>query len=171
MNPLYLAVLTAADCELVRQWRNNDAALDGLRTPYRLAVEMQADFYRDVVCRRDSPHRYFAVTNGDELFACVGLTNIAWENRIAEISLIVAPWHQRRGIGRQAVDLVLREAKERLGLKTVFGEVYFCTPAVDFWRKLTAERKAYSTTLPNRKFARGLFWNSFYFSWDLEAAS
>jgi hypothetical protein len=52
-----LGALIKEELELVRGWRNEE--MQFLRTPYFLTKEMQEDFYRDVICNRQSEHRYF----------------------------------------------------------------------------------------------------------------
>lgn len=169
---LELSALSLQDCEQVRVWRNASDVIDMLRTPYRLTEAMQEAFYRDHLSNRRSPHRYFGVRPVPghavkQLVACIGLTDISPENRIAEISLIVHPEFRHMGVGRQSVDLVMAEARDRMNLRTVFGEAYRCNPAVSFWERLTREVGGYETTLPNRKFAQGRYWDSYYFSWDV----
>ena len=116
-----LEPLTLDQCQQVRLWRND--CLETLRTPYPLTEEQQEAFYRDVVCNRNSPHRYFAivreVSKEDYIksgrkdvkwadivdFAFIGMggiTNIDWINRIGEISLIIDPERRSkfRGEGR-----------------------------------------------------------------------
>lgn len=158
-----LAPLTRGDCEQVRRWRNE--ALFSLRTPYYLTKEMQEDFYKNVVCNRNSSHRYWAITN-PKLIGIGGLTNIGWENRIAEISLIIDPNRQKRGFGEKAVELLLDQAFNYLNLKTVFGECYFSNKAAGFWKKITEKYEGFQTRLPNRKFWDGSYWDSYYFSID-----
>jgi len=94
-----------------------------------------------------------------------GLTNIEWDNRIAEISLILGPKYRKKGKGKEAAELVLKEGFNRIGLKTVYGECYKCNPSVGFWEHLIEKYKGYKTILPNRKFFEG-FHDSIYFSFD-----
>jgi len=169
---LRLDVLTEADCERVRTWRNE--ALATLRTPYPTTAEQQADFYRRVVCDRGSMHRYYAVRRDfsdvdvqppGDLAAMGGLTFISAENGNAEISLIVAPESRERGVGRGAVELLLEEAFQRLRLETVYGEVYVSNPAaVEFWHAIATRYRGDEVVLPRRKFWAGRLWGSVYFS-------
>lgn len=171
MSLQYLDVLTADECEQVRQWRHGVMA--SLRTPRLLSAEQQQAFYRDQVLNPTSAHRYYAVrqraVEGHEdpgLLAMAGLTCISWENRTGEISLIVNPRWVRHGIGREAVRLILVEGFNRLGLEVIFGECYHCNPGFGFWTTLAAHWSAQTATLPGRKFWAGRRWDSFYFSWD-----
>jgi RimJ/RimL family protein N-acetyltransferase len=163
-----LRALDLSDMELIRQWRNG--CLETLRTPYPLTREMQESFYKDVCNRPDA--RYWALVENGKTIGMGGLTSIQWENRIAEISLILAPGERYKNIGSSAADLILNEGFRSMGLKTVYGECYYCNAAgINFWKKYIeadgrSRSEIYSTKLPNRKFRNGLFYDSLYFSID-----
>lgn len=176
---LVLKALTEETCEMVRVWRNQD--LRGLRTPILLTDRMQHLFYRDVICDRRSPHRYWGVHTAspvagstpdardhlpfDQCVAMTGLTNIQWENGLAEIALIVNPLLAGpHGIGTRAVALVLGQAFEQMRLATVCGECYDCNPATEFWGKITRRYGGQEVNLPRRKFWGGRLWGAYYFS-------
>jgi len=97
-----------------------------------------------------------------------GITNIQWENRIGEISLIVRPFKRGKGRGIEAADLLLAEAFGNMGLKTVFGECYMCNEAWHFWKKIKEMYGGLETILPNRKLWKGTFYDSYYFSIDAD---
>jgi len=156
-----LEPLSFADVEQVRLWRNETVV--SLRTPFPLTAEMQAEFYQAELSDRRSGHRYWGVRN-EALIGMAGLTDIQWENGLAEISLLLGPAWRRGGRGTAAVALVLEEAFSTLRLETVFGEVYQCNPAVGFWLAVAKRYGGWVTTLPRRKFWDGRLWNSIYFS-------
>lgn len=185
-----LTTLTREQCQQVRIWRNDEPQF--LRTPYLLTKEMQDEFYDEVVCNRDSKHRYFGIMDDikysaveaadnrkcgiypedglyPEFIGMVGLTNIEWENGTAEISLIINPEYRRQGKGKEAVKLLLDEAFKQLRLYSVYGEVYKCGN-VDFWKHIIQE---YGPTwvehytwvqLADRKYYNGKHWDSIWFS-------
>lgn len=164
-----LEVLTKEDCEKIRLWRNEQ--MIHLRTPFLLTKEMQEDFYRDVVCNRNAPHRYWGVVlEPYKKDACLigigGITNIQWENSIGEITVVMDPEQTGKGYGEKAVDLLLDQAFHSLNLKTVCGECYTINPALKFWEKLSEKYQAYTTQLRARKYWNGEYWRSFYFSFD-----
>ncbi|KKN40732.1 hypothetical protein LCGC14_0730400 [marine sediment metagenome] len=178
-----LEALTLDQCQTVRIWRND--CLETLRTPYPLTEEQQEAFYRDVVCNRNSQHRYFAIVDDSYVvskedstvkeyyfFGMGGITNIQWENRIGEISLILHQEQRGQGIGIKAVDLLLDQAFNYLNLHTVFGECYRCNPAWEFWQKVTGKYCGFAKTgyldLPNRKYWQGEYYDSLCFSIDKE---
>ncbi len=152
------------DMPRVLFWRSK--VPESLRTPFMLTCEMQEDFYKRVVCNRKSAHRYWSIIHKKETIGFGGLTNIQWENSIAEISLIINPEKAGQGYGKEAVDLLLDQAFNKLNLKTVFGEYYLCNPAVGFWRKIIEKYDACYATLNNRKFWNGEYYSSIYFSID-----
>ncbi len=163
-----LEVLTWEDCDIVRKWRNDQ--LETLRTPYPLTLRQQNDFYEKVVCDRNSPHRYWAIKcfAVSKLLGMGGLTNIQWENGIAEISLIVNPQNRRQCVGEKVVELLLDQAFNHMRLQTVFGECYACNPAYKFWLKIVEKYDGYTTTLSKRKFWNGNHYASVYFSVDAD---
>ena len=165
-----LKPLTREDCERARQWRNE--CLETLRTPYELTEKMQSGFYDSVICNRGSCHRYWGIyTTGPHghLVGMCGITDIEWENSIGEISLIIDPKEARNGYGTKAVVAVLDRAFNRMGLKTVYGEVNGCnTNGIGFWKKIAQRYDGYTTTLPSRKFYYGTYHDSLYFSIDKE---
>ena len=122
-----LQVPTLEQCKKVRLWRNE--SMESLRTSCELTEEMQEDFYRDVICNRNSPHRYWSIFNKDKFVGFGGLTFIEWENRLARISLIIDPIHRKEGLGEKAVDLILDKAFNYMNLHTVCGECYKCNSA------------------------------------------
>ena len=106
----------------------------------------------------------------DNMVGMGGITNIQWENRIGEISLIINPDDARLYRGSRAVYCLLEQAFGNMGLKTVFGECYMCNDAWKFWRKIKEKYKGMETILPNRKLWKGRFYDSLYFSIDCEQA-
>ena len=151
------------DAGIVSSWRND--ARDTLRTTGFCTIDIQEQFIQNL---DQKVHRYFSFYDGGDLVAFGGLTHIQWENRIAEISLIVDPDQQKSGFGSDAADMLLDEAFNKLNLKTVFGECYKSNPAVDFWFRLTEKYEGYKTILPNRKYWNGEYYDSLWFSIDAE---
>jgi len=186
-----LCPLTAENMETVRVWRHE--VPETLRTPYMLTKEMQQDYYRDVICNRESHTRYFALwepgvplnvsKRGDRVEAFVGyggLENISWENGNAEISLLIGPEYRKQGYGREAVKLFLGEAFNKMRLHSVYGECYMCGPWL-FWNRLLDAAYGNGTFegvdsicdneafLPCRKFWNGNHYDSYYFTFTRQS--
>ena len=169
-----LDALTAADMEQIRVWRHE--VPETLRTPYMLTAEMQADYYRDVICDRRGTTRYWALTAmakgvGDSewspshLVGYGGIENISWENRNGEISLLLRPECRGKGYGREAVGLFLEQAFEHMNLECVYGECYMCGPW-EFWEKMVVGYRHPAALLPDRKYYQGAYYGSYYFTFD-----
>ena len=177
-------VLSYDAAERIRQWRNAD--LSHLRTPHLLTEGMQERWYREVVDNRGANARWWGVcwdrreydakapihnriwyspntTDEDRfwLVGCVGLENIEWENRRAEVSLLVSPDVRKGGVGREAVRQLLWQAWS-LNLDSVYGEVYECG-AVGFWRKVLPEHTVWAH-LPQTKWWGGRYYGSEVFT-------
>jgi len=156
------------DLRVIRGWRNS--CLYALRTPFLLTEEMQEDFYKQVICNRNSKARYWGVyetlkVNKYATFVgMVGLENIEWENGLAEISIIVNPNCKNKGYGKQAVDMLLDKGFNQMRLENIYGECYTCNPAIEFWKKIIKEYTADTVNLPNRKYYDGKYWDSLYFN-------
>lgn len=160
-----LDALTQEQCEQVRCWRNEESTLATLRTPFRLTAVQQTMFYHDVVCDPTAPHRYWGAHSNGMFVGMGGLTNIEWENRLAEISLILHPQMRGKGYGFDAVAAILREGFERMGLATIVGECYVInTGGMDFWQKVIERYHAQTAILPRRKFWNGTLSPSLYFT-------
>jgi len=149
------------DVEQVRLWRNE--ILYALRTPYPLKKEMQGVFYDEVICNRNSNHHYWSIYD-KELIGFGGLTNIEWENGLAEISLILSAGCRGQGYGSRAVQLLLDQGFGNMGLRTIYGECYECNPAIEFWKKITERNGGYYTMIPRRKMWQGQLYDALHFS-------
>lgn len=189
-NNIILSDVNAGEVEIIRKWRNN--ARESLRTPGFLNYEMQQEFYNNIICNKNSKYKYYGIFVIDEekqkhieevalkslkspginfdyckiLVGMGGITNIEWENRIAEISLIIGPQYTKKGIGKKAVSLLLDEGFNNLGLYNIYGEVYQCNKNIKFWYKEIEKYKAYKTTLPCKKYFNGIHYNSIYFNFN-----
>jgi len=159
---LYLDSLLQSDMPKVRKWRNG--SMYALRTPIMLTEGMQEDFFHTQDHDRHTTDRYFAIRKGDRLIGQGGLTNIEWENRIAEISLIMDPKLRGKGYGRRSADLLLAYGFNTLNLENIYGEVYTCNRAIGFWETIAKGYNGYMTRLPGRKYWNGWYWDSIYFN-------
>jgi hypothetical protein len=127
-----------------------------------MAQEEQERFYYELGSH--SPHRYWSLVDHGRLIAFGGLTNIEWENRLAEISLIVSPRYRRKGWGRKAVDLIFAEGFGNMNLNRIHGIAYGCNPGYLFWQKITEEYKGALSWQPDRKYWKGIYHGGLIFS-------
>lgn len=163
------------DMMYIVTWRND--CLESLRTSYSLTREMQEEWYKNTVCNRNSNARYWAIEAreydecvtgtyvNDKLIGMCGIENIEWENRLGEISVIIAPDYRKKGYGEEVVRIVLCKGFYELNLENIYGEVYHANRnAVAFWKKIIKKYKGYETILVNRKYWDNVYWNSTYFN-------
>ncbi len=171
-----LKALSLTDLEQVRLWRNEN--LSALRTPFLLTAEQQEAFYLNTICNRQANSQYWGIwgdtqilyaddrpiDGAKELIGMCGLENIQWENRLAEISMILNPDYRGKGYGGKAVALLLDQGFNYLNLENIYGECYFCNPAVEFWKTICKRYGAKCCNIPNRKYWNGQYYDSLYFN-------
>lgn len=166
---LHLSPITRNNCIICKEWRNGYR--EALRTPILLTDNMQDDFFEKVSRDRKSEDRYWEIKRDQgfpDFIGLGGLTSWEPENRIAEISLFLDPKLHRKGYGTQAVGLLCDEGFNKMNLKTIYGEAFLCNPGNKFWLALTEKMKGYWTFLPARKYWDGRYYDSIYFSWDVD---
>jgi len=171
-----LRVLSREDLEAYRDWRHK--TMETLRTPILLTKEMQDEFYSTIICNRNANHRYWGIWRynwkgdgfysdyaGWTLIGVGGVTNISWENRNAEISLVLGDGFQGKGYGYKAAELLYDQGFNYMNLETIYGEVYWTNPrGLKFWFRFTANYGGSNVTLSRRKYWKGRYYDSDYFT-------
>jgi len=153
------------DLESLKEWRNAD--FEHLRTPFKLNSLMQCKWFKDIVSSRDSKFRFYAIDiqeNGeaDKLIG-YGALEISWENRYAELGILIGTKWQRKGLGVKVVKELINTAFKWMNLDSVHIECYKNSPALLFWYKLAARWGCKLVEIPLRKYANGEYWDSIYF--------
>lgn len=173
-----LQPITREGCQQVRIWRNEFR--QSLRTTILITKEQQDAFY-DRLQDRNCEDRYWEIHEDDAelraldgtkigeiksigIVAMVGLTDIDWVNRLAEISLFVSPDQRQKGVGTEALRLTLEEAFDHMNLHQVLGECFYCNPCCGFWKREVRRYYGVERELPDRKWWGGKWWSSYYFS-------
>ena len=139
-------------------------ARESLRTTSMTNPSKQVSWYESL---DPNVHRYWGIREDRENVwrAFGGLTYISWENRSAEISLIVLPGSLRQGFGTASVSLLLSEGFSKMGLAVIYGEVYGCNRGgCLFWESVTKKHTTSTVILPDRKLWNGQLYDSTYFS-------
>ena len=157
-----LRAINKEEIEIVRKWRNED--LSYLRTPFVLTQEMQEEFYINTICNRLSDCRFWAVEEKNIFVAIVGFVSIHFQNRNAEISMILDPFHRGKGIGDEAFFELLKKGFNEINLENIYGECYMCNPSIKFWKKMIDKYKGIKTELPERKYYDGKMYDSIFFN-------
>ena len=188
---MILKALTLENLETARLWRNGLMA--AWRTPYMLTKEMQEDFYRNVICNRQSNLRYWGFwvhktpptengMLGDSHFSFStdgwfvgygGIENIHLENRTGEISILIGPKFRGGGHGSAALRLMLDQAFNVLNLDIVHAECYLCNESIKWWDKMGELYKTETYELPYRKYYNGQMYSArfYYFKRDAGGVS
>ena len=177
---MILKALTLENLETARLWRNGLMA--AWRTPFMLTKEMQEDFYRNVICNRQSNLRYWGfwvteeykgyddksysevTTEYDAFVGFGGIENIHLENRTGEISILIGPEFRGQGAGKEALRLMLDQAFNVLNLDIVHAECYLCNESIKWWDKMGELYKTETYELPYRKYYNGRMYSArFYY--------
>ncbi len=151
--------LTKADLPLIVEWRK--ANPEGARTPILITLEQEEQWYAGLQ-ERGCVHRYWAVKD-DRLIGLVGLTHIDPDNRRAEVAILINPTLRGKGLGKQALMLVLAKGFDDMDLEQVYGEVYHCNQYTAWWEHLIARHDWYCTILPEVKRWGGRRWDATWF--------
>jgi len=178
-----LKCLSLSDLEQIRKWRNEQTEM--LRTSFPLTKEMQEDFYKNVICNRQSNSRFWVIIGNSnkeldkdfygksvscantELIGMCGLENIQWENRLAEISLILEPEYNDDNL-QKALNILLHEGFANMNLENIYTEVYECSYMHRFWIESANKYNAKLVILPNRKYWNGKYYDSEYINFNKE---
>jgi RimJ/RimL family protein N-acetyltransferase len=162
----------------VLEWRSK--CPEALRTPFQLTEEQQLSFYDNVICNRNADAKFWAIeveikpesygettcSPFNKFIGMIGLENIQWTNRLAEISIILDPECQGKGYGKEAIGILLDKGFNQMNLDNIYGETYVCNPAYEFWGKMCKLYNAQMRLLPYRKYYNGVYYDSLYFNFN-----
>jgi len=136
-------------------WRNDERVRPALRTGKLTFSSQQVEWANKVYY--DNTCSYYFIYYNKILVGYCGLDKISFENKTAEISLLINPDEHRQGHGMEAVILLLDIAFDKLKLKLIYAEVNDTTSAIEFW---LAQGFMVEAFLKDRKFWKGKFYNS-----------
>lgn len=165
---MILRAIELQDIEQIRKWRNEQ--IENLRTPFYLTDVMQQSWYENVVSDRNSKYRFYACVDDKRLmpFSYSGhligycALEISWENRQAELGIVLGVENAGKGYGTQVAELIIKEAFDRLNLDHITFECYSFNKYKNFWLKLIKKYKGKKVIIPKRKFHDGKYWDSIY---------
>lgn len=106
-------------------------------------------------------HEWGPQTIGTFIGMC-GLENISWENRLAEISLLLNPEYPMDKCGEESLQLLLHEGFMNMNLENIYTEVYACNPNLKFWAYVADKYGCLMSYLPARKYLDGQYFSSSY---------
>lgn len=77
----------------------------------------------------EKKNRVFMVLSDDLFCGLMSLNTIDWEHGRAELDYWIGPDYQGRGIGTEAMGLVIERARQELGLRVLFSSCLASNPA------------------------------------------
>ena len=148
----------------------------GMRTEYPINEEDQESWFYQAT-RRSAPSRWWQISADEiavigsadtlvesHIIGYCGIEDIKWIARTGEMSLLLDgsddDW-------REVFDLLLNKAFDELNLKEVHAEVFHCNPDLSRWNNVQQVFNAFCTTLPMRKYWKGILYDADYISWRL----
>lgn len=137
-SQVYLRPLAVGDTDLIVRWRSNAAVSNQLfseRPPTRKEHEA---WFVNVQRVSDQREWVIVVRDGKQPVGTIGLRRINWVRGEAEYGILIGedPW-RGKGIGREASQLVLQCAFERLKLRVLVARLFADNiPAQTLYRRL-----------------------------------
>lgn len=121
-----LGVLLREDIPTVWKWYNDRRVRRYLSKPYEVFFyEDEVEWYEALRRNKEREKVFAIITSGEKrLVGLIGLHNIDFTNRNAELGYFLGPDYWGRGYATEAVGLVLRYAFDWLGLVKVYARVF-----------------------------------------------
>jgi [ribosomal protein S5]-alanine N-acetyltransferase len=112
------------DADALAQGFDDDptmGAMLGMDPDQENAEWLRSTFPEDDQDEEERTAYWFAIVDAksDELIGEIGLVGISWPNRRAGVSILVLPGARRTGVGREAIELLVRWAQGELGLHRI----------------------------------------------------
>ncbi len=141
---LQITALDEADASLIACWYANPEFVRRFEaTPAR--PKGRAEIAARILEARNSQEDYlfgFRLRGDDVLVGWGALDGINWRNRVAWLALALGPDHWRRGLGREALHLLLTYAFRELGLHRVQLTVFADNePAIRLYERAGLSRE------------------------------
>jgi len=133
-----LKTIDKIDLPTLLAWRN-DWRLIQFTRQWDLINEVEHQDWFDRQARDPATRMYkimFKCGDAEGPVGVCGLTSIDYRNSRAEFSLYIIPEFKRRGIGKNALSLLLKHAFLNMGLNLVWGETFDENPAIPMFESL-----------------------------------
>ena len=119
-----LRPVVSTDMENMRKWRNDVSVWRWCRQNDLISDAMQARWF-DSQDKDQSIHMYMVTTErGSNTVGVCGLTSHDRGNRIAELSLYIAPEHQKRGLAVPTFKTLMAHGFKNLNLHSIWCECF-----------------------------------------------
>lgn len=159
-----LRAIELDDLPLLTRWRNDPEVYEHFYEHEPLSLTMQRRWFDGFLQRQNEKYWLVETVVNPEPIGTVGLVNIDWRNRRAELGrvLIASGKFRHGGYGQEACELALGYAYGHLNLHRVYLDVFADnTPAVKFYRRLRFSEEG---RLRQHVFAKGQYRDVLVFS-------
>ncbi len=134
---VFLRPLQAADMDKTLQWRNDMLIkVSTMSHPFPITLEQESAWYDDILTRKDNSNIHFAIcdTVSKEMIGYIHLTKFDWINRCCYWGAAIGSLQKQcKGLGREAVLMVISYAFDHLNMHKVYAHVLADHPALKTW--------------------------------------
>lgn len=122
-----LAAVESGHMELMREWRNDPAVWKWCRQNDLISDAMQKRWFES---QDKDPTIHMYMIKADGLKGVCGLTSHDRNNRIAELSLYIAPEFQKQGLSKPSFLTLITHGFKNLGLHSIWCECFTGNPVI-----------------------------------------
>ena len=120
---LTLRGIEEQDTDIIVKWRSAPEVYRYLGSPHPLTAEEHEKWFREIYSRDENRWDWIAIGKTDK--TPVGLFGLKREGKeMAEVSYLLAPEFQRKGYAGEALEALLKWAKENRGIKTATAKIH-----------------------------------------------
>lgn len=121
--------------DLLIGWRNNPSIYKWCRQN-DLINPAEHDSWFDSVQKDKTIRMYLVRTDAEKPIGVCGLTSIDLINQRAEFSLYIEPDHHGKGLGKDALQLLVWHGFNAYPLQVIWGESFDGNPAIDTFKEV-----------------------------------
>ena len=126
-NTIYLSPRNSEDVETFTKWLNDFQVTDGLGRSGLMVTLNGEKEYLENVHDNDNTRYYFVIVTleNDEMIGTISLENINYINRSAKLGIFIGEEkHRGKGIGKEAIQLILDYGFQYLNLNSIQLSVF-----------------------------------------------
>ena len=154
------------DWEKTIQWRNNLLIKSSaMLHPFPVTNEMEKAWYEEKLTRKDNTFLPFTVVakGKEEVVGYFSLNNINWVSRYGFVSGVIGDRvNFGKGMGKEAVELLIKYAFAHLNLRKICAYVRTDHPALKTWADLGAVTEG---ILKDHFFSEGIYHDVAFLAW------
>lgn len=133
-----LQPLERTDLARIRRWRNDWRVIAWSRQ-FDMLNEVEHERWFEKQATDPSLRMYKIVMKAGgttEPVGVCGLSSLDWRNRRGEFSIYIGPEFHRKGLGRNALSVLLLHGFQNLGLNLIWGETFDGNPAAKLFESV-----------------------------------